>query len=43
MEDKIMKQTQKNMDAFIASLLPDSDKKMGAIAGVALLVALILC
>ena len=43
MEDKIMKQTQKNMDAFIASLLPDSDKKMGAIAGVALLVALMLC
>ena len=25
---------KKNIDPFIASLLPESDKKMGAIAGV---------
>lgn len=31
------------MDALVASLMPDSDKKMGAIAGVSLLVALALC
>ena len=30
-------------DSFIASLLPDSDKKMVRIAGVSLLVAILLC
>ena len=30
-------------ESFIASLLPDSDKKMVRIAGVSLLVAIILC
>ncbi len=31
------------VDPFIASLMPESDKKMGAIAGVSLIVALALC
>lgn len=30
-------------ESFIASLLPDSDKKMVRIAGVSLLVAILLC
>lgn len=37
------KKNQKKMDALVASLMPDSDKKMGAIAGVSLLVALAIC
>lgn len=40
---KKTKQTPKEkMDAFVASLLPDSDRKMGSIAGISLLVALAL-
>ena len=34
---------KKNIDPFIASLLPESDKKMGAIAGVSLVIALAMC
>ena len=34
---------KKNIDPFIASLMPESDKKMGAIAGVSLVVALAFC
>ena len=34
---------KKNIDPFIASLMPESDKKMGAIAGVSLVVALAIC
>ncbi|MBR3073906.1 AgmX/PglI C-terminal domain-containing protein [Fibrobacter sp.] len=34
---------KKNIDPFIASLMPESDKKMGAIAGVSLVVALAMC
>ena len=34
---------KKNLDPFIASLMPESDKKMGAIAGVSLVVALAIC
>lgn len=33
----------KTVNEFIASLMPDSDKKMGSIAGVSFLVALSLC
>lgn len=43
MEDKIMKNTTKKMNPLVASLLPDSDKKMGTIAGASILVALALC
>ena len=32
-----------NPETFIASLMPDSDKKMMRIAGVSLLVAILLC
>jgi hypothetical protein len=32
-----------NPDSFIASLMPDSDKKMMRVAGVSLLVAVLLC
>ena len=38
-----MTMTIQTSDTFIASLLPDSDKKMVRIAGVSLLVAIILC
>jgi TonB family protein len=34
---------KKNIDPFIASLMPESDKKMGAIAGVSLVIALAMC
>ncbi|MBQ3776482.1 MAG: energy transducer TonB, partial [Fibrobacter sp.] len=34
---------KKNLDPFIASLMPESDKKMGAIAGVSLVIALAMC
>ena len=34
---------KKNIDPFIASLMPESDKKMGAIAGVSLVIALAIC
>lgn len=37
-----MKNAKIKMNPFVASLLPDSDKKMGAIAGASLLVALAL-
>ena len=37
-----MKTTKQNTDAFIASLMPDSDKKMVRIAGASLLVAFLL-
>lgn len=40
---KNAKQNNKKIDALVASLMPDSDKKMGAIAGTSLLVALALC
>lgn len=47
MEDKIMKtnqeKTKKEVEAFVASLMPDSDKKMGAIASTSFVVALLLC
>lgn len=38
-----MKTIAIKMDPFIASLMPDSDKKMGSIAGASILVALSLC
>ena len=31
------------MDPLVASLMPESDKKMGAIAGISLVVALAIC
>lgn len=37
-----MKNVENKFNPFVASLLPDSDKKMGAIAGASLLVALAL-
>lgn len=40
---KNAKQNNKKIDALVASLMPDSDKKMGAVAGTSLLVALALC
>lgn len=43
MEDKIMKPNKQKKDGFIESLMPDSDKKMGSIAGLSVLVALSLC
>ena len=42
MEDKTMKTTKTKQEAFIASLMPDSDKKMVRIASASLLVALSL-
>ena len=42
MEDKIMKTTNQKQDAFIASLMPDSDKRMVRIASASLVVALML-
>ncbi len=42
-EDKIMTAVIQNSETFIASLMPDSDKKMVRIAGVSLLVAILLC
>ena len=42
-EDKIMTAVIQNPETFIASLMPDSDKKMVRIAGVSLLVAILLC
>ena len=38
-----MKTKTPNQDALVASLMPDSDKKMVRIAGVSLLVAIVLC
>ena len=38
-----MKTTKQTTEEFVASLLPDSDKKMGTITGASLLVALALC
>ena len=38
-----MKTKTPNQDALVASLMPDSDKKMVRIAGVSLLVAVVLC
>ncbi len=40
---KHVKQNIKKIDALVASLMPDSDKKMGAVAGTSFLVALALC
>ena len=37
-----MKTTKQTQDAFIASLMPDSDKKMVRISGASLIVALML-
>ena len=37
-----MKTTKQTQDAFIASLMPDSDKKMVRISGASLIVALAL-
>ena len=37
-----MKTTKQTQDAFIASLMPDSDKKMVRIASASLVVALML-
>lgn len=37
------KEMKEKLEPLVASLLPDSDKKMGAIAGISLLVALVLC
>ncbi len=42
MEDKTMKTTKQKQDAFIASLMPDSDKRMMRIASASFLVALSL-
>ena len=38
-----MKTKTPNQDALVASLMPDSDKKMVRVAGVSLLVAIVLC
>ena len=38
-----MKKKQQTVDKLVLSLMPDSDKKMGAIAGASLVVALSLC
>lgn len=38
-----MKNEKIKLDPFVASLLPDSDKKMGAIASASIVVALALC
>ncbi len=38
-----MKKSKEPMNALVASLMPDSDKKMGSIAGASLVVALALC
>ena len=35
--------TKKEVEAFVASLMPDSDKKMGAVASTSFVVALLLC
>ena len=41
-EDKIMKPKKQTTEEFVASLMPDSDRRLGGIAGVSLLVALAL-
>jgi len=42
-EDRIMKPVNKNEEKFIASLMPDSDKKMVRIASASFLTAILLC
>lgn len=41
--ENLQKRNNKKVDPLVASLMPDSDKKMGAIASASLLVALALC